>query len=179
MFWLNTGLFYFTLGNISPKLRSKLSSIQLVSIVKCTVLKKYGMNAVLRPFVEDVKKLVSPYLLYVPDYFLPTGVLLCVFTYTICTSMILILFQESGHCCEVQGESSEHFGTLVLNSADNLGAYSLGGFTESSSTYRFCRGFKESSSTYRFCRQCLVTHETKNQVCYGLMKNLVHIMCNC
>ncbi len=51
--------FYFTLGNVQPKFRSKLSSIQVVTIVKSTVLGVYGMDAVLRTFVDDLKKLVS------------------------------------------------------------------------------------------------------------------------
>lgn len=52
------GIFYFTLGNVRPKYRSKLSTIQLVAIVKHKYLSVYGMDAVLRPFV-DMKKLVS------------------------------------------------------------------------------------------------------------------------
>ena len=52
-------MFYFTLGNFRPKQRSKLSSIFLVAIVKHKILNNYGMDAVIRPFVDDVKKLVS------------------------------------------------------------------------------------------------------------------------
>ena len=52
------GIFYFTLGNVQPKYCSKLSTIQLVAIVKHKHLSVYGMDAVLRPFV-DMKKLVS------------------------------------------------------------------------------------------------------------------------
>ena len=52
------GIFYFTLGNVRPKYRSKLSTIQLVAIVKHKYLSVYGMDAVLRPFVDDMKKLV-------------------------------------------------------------------------------------------------------------------------
>lgn len=43
------------LGNVHPKKRSKLSSIQLLAIVKTTCLKMYG---ILAPFVDDIKKLV-------------------------------------------------------------------------------------------------------------------------
>ena len=53
------GIFYFTLGNVQPKYRSKLSTIQLVAVVKHKHLSMYGMDAVLRPFVNDMKKLVS------------------------------------------------------------------------------------------------------------------------
>ena len=54
-------MFYFTLGNLPPKHRSRLSAIHLVAIVKTTILSTYGMDAVLRPFVEDMKKLVCTY----------------------------------------------------------------------------------------------------------------------
>ena len=53
------GAFYFTLGNISPKYRSKLKSIQLLALVKSTLIKKYGMNTILKPVVKDLKALVS------------------------------------------------------------------------------------------------------------------------
>ena len=49
------GIFYFTLGNVRPKYRSKLSIIQLVAIVKHKYLSVYGMDAVLRPVVDDMK----------------------------------------------------------------------------------------------------------------------------
>ena len=53
-----TGTFYFTLGNLSPKFRSRLSSIQLVALVKSSFITEYGMDAIIRPFVDDMKKLV-------------------------------------------------------------------------------------------------------------------------
>lgn len=53
------GLFYFTLGNVSPRYRSRLSSIQLVIVVENKFIKEYRMNAVLEPFVKDVARLVS------------------------------------------------------------------------------------------------------------------------
>lgn len=56
---LHVGVFYFTLGNVNPKFRSKLKSIQLVALVRRVHLVKYGMNAVLRPIVDDLKRLVS------------------------------------------------------------------------------------------------------------------------
>ena len=52
-------IFYFTIGNVSPKFRSKLSSIQLVAIALHSDLSTYGMYAILKPFVDDVLKLVS------------------------------------------------------------------------------------------------------------------------
>ena len=52
-------LFYFTLGNLDPKFRSKVKRIHLLAIAKCEHLKKYGTNAILKPIIEDIKKLVS------------------------------------------------------------------------------------------------------------------------
>ena len=55
----NAGSFYFTLGSLSPKHRSKLSCIYLVALVKATFISVYGMDSILEPFIEDMKKLVS------------------------------------------------------------------------------------------------------------------------
>lgn len=53
-----TGLFYFTLGNVSPEYRSQLSCVYLVAIVKKKLIDKYSMPSIISPFVEDVAKLV-------------------------------------------------------------------------------------------------------------------------
>ena len=53
------GTFYFTLGNLHPKYRSQLSSIHLVALVKTSFISSYGIDAVLRPIIDDVKKLVN------------------------------------------------------------------------------------------------------------------------
>ena len=58
------GNFYFTLGNMHPKYRSRLSAIQLLCIVKTNIIKMYGMDAILKPFIEDVKELVCIYTVY-------------------------------------------------------------------------------------------------------------------
>ena len=55
----DTGMFYFTLGNLSPRLRSKLTSIHLIAIVKTTIISLYGMDAILQPLINDLKKLVG------------------------------------------------------------------------------------------------------------------------
>ncbi len=52
------GIFYISLGNMPPKCRSQLSAIYLVAIAHHRNLVKYGMDSILRPFVEDMKKLV-------------------------------------------------------------------------------------------------------------------------
>ena len=53
----NAGLFYYTLGNLDPELLSTLDSICLFTIVKVSVIQAHGIDAVLEPFVEAVKKL--------------------------------------------------------------------------------------------------------------------------
>lgn len=56
---LNTGIFYFMLGNLHPRHRSKYCSIHLAAICNKKLISKYSMNAVLAPIVEELKKLVS------------------------------------------------------------------------------------------------------------------------
>ena len=50
-------MFYYTLGNLSPKLRSKHCAVRLLGIANSQVVKKYGHNAILKPIIEDVQKL--------------------------------------------------------------------------------------------------------------------------
>ena len=50
-------MFYYTLGNLDPKVRSKRCAIRLLAIVKSNLVKKYGYNAILRPIISDIKKL--------------------------------------------------------------------------------------------------------------------------
>ena len=50
-------MFYFQLANVYPEYRSKLKSINLLPIVEYGYLKKYGMDGILTPFVEELKEL--------------------------------------------------------------------------------------------------------------------------
>lgn len=52
------GMFYFTLGNLSPRYRSHLPNIQLVAVTKTAMISNYGVDKILKPFVDDIKKLV-------------------------------------------------------------------------------------------------------------------------
>ena len=52
-------LYYYTLGNINPKYRSKLCAIRLLAIVKAKDVTKYGQNQILTPIVNDIKKLAD------------------------------------------------------------------------------------------------------------------------
>lgn len=56
---VNSGLFYYTLGNLKPELRSTHRSIQLVACVTTPNLKKYSFQDVLQPFINDVNKLAK------------------------------------------------------------------------------------------------------------------------
>ena len=57
------GLFYYTLGNVSPKYRSTLSNIQLVAVIKKKLITKYTLNSILDPIVQDIAKLVGIFLI--------------------------------------------------------------------------------------------------------------------
>lgn len=57
MTFVSSALFYYVLGNLQPKLRSKLQSIQLIAVVTSPTLKEYGFAAILKPFICDVNKL--------------------------------------------------------------------------------------------------------------------------
>ena len=48
---------YYTLGNLDPKYRSSLKSIQLLSVVKYTLVVKHGIGKILEPVVEAIKEL--------------------------------------------------------------------------------------------------------------------------
>ena len=48
---------YYTLGNIFPKHRSQLGAIQLLAVATSPVIKKYGIDSILEPFMEDLHKL--------------------------------------------------------------------------------------------------------------------------
>lgn len=56
---LSIGMFYYTIGNLCPELRSTDRSIQLIACVECPTLLKYGFDEVLAPFIKDVNKLCS------------------------------------------------------------------------------------------------------------------------
>ena len=43
------------LGNLSPRLRSQLKSIQLLAVAKSSVVDKYGVKTLLEPFMQDLK----------------------------------------------------------------------------------------------------------------------------
>ena len=59
MYTCYIGAFYYMLGNVRPQLRSKLSSIQLLLLAKYESVKEFGIDQMLEPIIEDIKKLES------------------------------------------------------------------------------------------------------------------------
>ena len=53
------GLFYFTLKNIEPALRSRLQGIWLLAIVRTKYISDYGINTILEPIIRELKMLES------------------------------------------------------------------------------------------------------------------------
>ena len=49
---LHVALFYYTLGNIRPKLRATLKTIQLIAVVTTPNLKEYGYEPIVKPSIE-------------------------------------------------------------------------------------------------------------------------------
>lgn len=56
---LCTGAFYYLLGNLSPRFRSKIHNIQLLVLVKYTLACEYGIDCILKPVVNDIRRLES------------------------------------------------------------------------------------------------------------------------
>ena len=50
---------YFTIGNLPLKFRSNFQSIFLLSIFPNTMMKRFGLNILLKPIIEDIKRLES------------------------------------------------------------------------------------------------------------------------
>lgn len=48
-------MFYFQLENLYSEYRSKLKSINLLAIVESRHLKKYGMDAISKPFIDELQ----------------------------------------------------------------------------------------------------------------------------
>ena len=59
MYMYTQGLFYYTLANLEPRFHGPTNMIQLVSVVKYDFVTKYGIDEILKPFVQDVSVLES------------------------------------------------------------------------------------------------------------------------
>lgn len=62
------GMFYYTLANLKPELRSTHRAIQLIACVSCSILAKYGFAPILSPFIKDVNILAKVYSSYSQNY---------------------------------------------------------------------------------------------------------------
>ena len=49
------GMLCFQLANLEPAFKSKLESINLVSIFRWNLLEHYSVDAILEPFIQDLK----------------------------------------------------------------------------------------------------------------------------
>lgn len=58
-------LYYYTLGNINPKYRSKLCAIKLLAIVKAQDVLTYGPNQILAPIFNDLAKLAGGHIFHI------------------------------------------------------------------------------------------------------------------
>lgn len=55
--FMNSGAFYYLLGNMSPRFRSKIQNIQLLLLAKYSSVAEFGIDRILEPIVEDIQKL--------------------------------------------------------------------------------------------------------------------------
>jgi hypothetical protein len=53
------GAFYYLLGNFQPELRSSLKVIQLITLVKQSLIADYGIDRILEPFMDSIRELES------------------------------------------------------------------------------------------------------------------------
>ena len=53
------GAFYYLLGNLHPRFRSRIDNIQLLALAKYSTVSKYGIDRILKPAIEDICKLES------------------------------------------------------------------------------------------------------------------------
>lgn len=51
------GVFYYSLSNLHPTVRSVLHSIQLVAVVNTSFIQKYGIDKILEPFMGGLHSL--------------------------------------------------------------------------------------------------------------------------
>ena len=54
-------MYYCTIGNLNPKFRSMICAIRLFAIVNTKFVKTYGIQKILDPVIDDLKKLYDGY----------------------------------------------------------------------------------------------------------------------
>ena len=126
------GLFYYTLGNIHPELRSALLAIQLLTVVKYDYVKTYGIDRIMKPIIDGVSE--------------PENVCIHVNTPNIRISKQILIVSYRNFFILIQGlelaignKTEIWYGTVTIFSADNLASQFIGGYKQLASTLRKCR----------------------------------------
>lgn len=119
------------LGNINPKFRSALHTIQLLTVVRTTLIEKYGINKILEPLMTAVHKLES---------------VIKIKEISFNIELSLFCVQDDGVIFVVDDHPMKLRGTITVVSADNPAAFTLG-------------GFKNLHSAFRKCRTCMATDD--------------------
>ena len=118
----STALFYYMLGNISPKYRSSLKSIQLVAVAKSKDVSKYGIDRVLEPFMKDIQCLERVH----------------VYTNNVHSKQLSYTVPFLPRMKELRLIYMEYL-TSFMVSADNPARHLLGGYKNLTSALRKCR----------------------------------------
>ena len=116
-------------GNLDPAFRSRLEAINLVALFKSDLLQRYTLNDVLKPFIDDLKKLCT------------ISVLACYNTLIRALSIIM----KSGLSLTIGDKMYCFRGTLLAFVGDTPALSMIGGFKEGV-------GF-----AMRKCRHCMAT----------------------
>ena len=139
-------MFYYTLGNLRPELRSTHRAIQLVACVTAPNLKMYGFEAVLRPFIKDVETLNRVCMHNI----------VLLHEYILLWSVFFLFFFQDGLKIFKNGQQYTFRGTVFLVLADTQAAHQLGGYKEGVGfSLRKCRDcmatFNDMQPRYRVC----------------------------
>ena len=54
-------MYYYTIANLSPKFRSKRCAVHLFAIANADLVKKYGIDTIMKPLVDDLNMLYKGY----------------------------------------------------------------------------------------------------------------------
>lgn len=95
------------MGNIHPKHRSTLKAVQLIAVVTYPILKEYGFEAVLQPFINDMNKLRKVHTLVL---------------------LSITLFWLQGCLLTINDKEILVKGAVLAMLADTQAAHAIGGF---------------------------------------------------
>ena len=146
----NVSAVYFSLGNIDPALRSRLDCINLVALFQADLLERYSIDAVLEPFISDLKKLSAVSILHLVIHYCQINA-------------NNTLYLKPGGCTMTIQESSHSIkGTLIAFIGDTPAVNMAGGFKEG------------VGGVMRKCRHCLAINSMiQSKVRYKLLKYAV------